>query len=776
MFAGIVRAQVYNGGFDIGTPPGNQFNCNMTPTGWTTPFGGVQWEDRWNNGTWDWWIDMTDCGWGNGRAIEQGVPTVNGQTYILEFELGCWNGQYFTDAGALLYINGGFIGRFAHTDFSGNSLAWKKFQYCFTATSSITTIRFVADGAPTAYSPPGTTTANVGVIGLDNVKLTDTLDIDLEFVLSDTCVPFILGYSSNTIGSEQWSYNGNVINTGDSAIVAGAPGLYTLQFTTSCGVFTVDTLIPACDTCVPVFDFDAHCVQDMAVLNVNFPLTCDGCIEYTTIDYGDGTTETTYWQVSNSFLHSYNTPGIYTVEVCWFNTCTQTYKCRDTLIVVEDCCQPSLGVQDFCEGSPTNFSAIFPDNCCIQYLTADYGDGIIEGFAGGTTNFIFQHTYPGAGTYNVNICWYTCFGEYKCVDTVVVIKDCCLPVVDIDGLCADKPTDFVITFPENCCTQELNIDYGDGTMGAGGSNPYNFQHTYTSPGAYNVTICWYTCEWEYKCIDTLITIERCCKPEVEINSCYQDPASFIITFPEGCRDCIEKLRIEYGDGQINYAGSQTVYTFFHHYPASGTYNVRICWTDRCLKREVCVDTVIWVGECPPCEIKPDFKYTSCNPVQFTNLSTSNYPVVSYSWDFGDGTTSNAANPLHVFPGPGTYMVCLTVVTQGPRGLCEQTICITITVLPCADKGERVQDVASPVGEMSLYPNPASGDFSITGMPAVKGSTAIEVYDSKGQLVISQRISGEQQSAVLEFEGQAPGVYFVRVSGNGFSKDFKLVKH
>lgn len=45
-------------------------------------------------------------------------------------------------------------------------------------------------------------------------------------------------------------------------------------------------------------------------------------------------------------------------------------------------------------------------------------------------------------------------------------------------------------------------------------------------------------------------------------------------------------------------------------------------------------------------------------VQFTNQSSG--PVASYSWDFGDLSTSSAKNPYHQYSSRGTYTVSLTV--------------------------------------------------------------------------------------------------------------------
>jgi PKD repeat protein len=44
--------------------------------------------------------------------------------------------------------------------------------------------------------------------------------------------------------------------------------------------------------------------------------------------------------------------------------------------------------------------------------------------------------------------------------------------------------------------------------------------------------------------------------------------------------------------------------------------------------------------------------------QFTN--TSSGQIATYAWDFGDGGSSNEANPTHEYNAPGTYTVTLTV--------------------------------------------------------------------------------------------------------------------
>ena len=58
---------------------------------------------------------------------------------------------------------------------------------------------------------------------------------------------------------------------------------------------------------------------------------------------------------------------------------------------------------------------------------------------------------------------------------------------------------------------------------------------------------------------------------------------------------------------------------------------------------------------------------------FLDYSGSNNPVTSWSWDFGDGTTSGLQNPSHIFSSTGNYTICLTMVDYGG---CTSTYCET----------------------------------------------------------------------------------------------------
>jgi PKD repeat protein len=77
---------------------------------------------------------------------------------------------------------------------------------------------------------------------------------------------------------------------------------------------------------------------------------------------------------------------------------------------------------------------------------------------------------------------------------------------------------------------------------------------------------------------------------------------------------------------------------------------------------------------PPDGLQPAFTFTPSSPTDHQNVlfdaSTStaapNNPIVSFSWNFGDGATGSGRTATHAFNAPGTYVVTLTVTDQYNR--------------------------------------------------------------------------------------------------------------
>jgi PKD repeat protein len=98
------------------------------------------------------------------------------------------------------------------------------------------------------------------------------------------------------------------------------------------------------------------------------------------------------------------------------------------------------------------------------------------------------------------------------------------------------------------------------------------------------------------------------------------------------------------------------------------------------------------------------------PVQFTDRTYGD--TASRSWDFGDGNTSTAANPIHTYRTAGTYTVNLTVSNEA--GSDSKTMDITVQLGPSlevvkqvsVDGGTTWLDADTPPGPYLLQSGPS----------------------------------------------------------------------
>ncbi len=109
---------------------------------------------------------------------------------------------------------------------------------------------------------------------------------------------------------------------------------------------------------------------------------------------------------------------------------------------------------------------------------------------------------------------------------------------------------------------------------------------------------------------------------------------------------------------------------------TGNYSVHVIYLGVC---EANADPVGLIAATAPVA-GFDMPPSSCTgqPVHFQNTSTV-YPgiPVYYTWDNGDGGTSNDENPTYTYTAPGTYSVQLTVSYDDPR--CANTAANTIDI-------------------------------------------------------------------------------------------------
>jgi PKD repeat protein len=126
----------------------------------------------------------------------------------------------------------------------------------------------------------------------------------------------------------------------------------------------------------------------------------------------------------------------------------------------------------------------------------------------------------------------------------------------------------------------------------------------------------------------------------------------------------------FGDPASGEADHSTLANPKHLYSAPGNYLVTLTETDA--SGLVSTKTKIVTAPGPP---SAAFRHTQTGrKVTFKNESTrgiGHAPIVAWHWYFDDPTsgaadTSAAQNPVHVFSGPGTYVVTLVVIDSNHR--------------------------------------------------------------------------------------------------------------
>ena len=152
-------------------------------------------------------------------------------------------------------------------------------------------------------------------------------------------------------------------------------------------------------------------------------------------------------------------------------------------------------------------------------------------------------------------------------------------------------------------------------------------------------------------------------------------------------------------------------------------------------------------------------------ITFTNTSEN---ADAYSWNFGDGQTSNEENPVHTFEEDGTYNVSLIAIPV----MCEEDMYMEEIVI-------NTVGIESPQDGLAfiVYPNPGNGLFRMMS-PESLSNVTINIYDVKGNRVFTRdyfRINANAEVSAGNPQ-LVPGLYFISVESAGKTfRDKLLVK-
>ncbi len=200
-------------------------------------------------------------------------------------------------------------------------------------------------------------------------------------------------------------------------------------------------------------------------------------------------------------------------------------------------------------------------------------------------------------------------------------------------------------------------NFGDGST----STLQNPTHVYNANGSYTVTL---TVTYN-GCTDTrtqtsYINVTDPINFQISANSTSACNAPFNVSFTNNAIGA-SSVSWNFGDG-----GSSTLQNPSHTYTANGVYTV----TSTVTNSSGCANTVTLTNRINIHNIAASFTIDSANGcaplrVRFVGQATSNVPVTTYQYFYGDGTnsTTNNLNQTHIYTISGTYTPFLVITNQ-----------------------------------------------------------------------------------------------------------------
>ncbi len=512
---------------------------------------------------------------------------------------------------------------------------------------------------------------------------TDTISLPIHvlpiptanFVLNNNngCDTLTVGFTDASTDAISWAWDFGNTNTDNTQFPPQ-------QFYPAPGIYTVSLTVTALNGCThtntndvnvyesPVVSFSplSVCENTLATYTDNSTSAPGDPIISWDWDLGNGNTST---QQNPSTTYTGN--GTYDVSLM-----VSTAHCSnaDTLTVTVEPTPVAAFTEDINIGCPT-LDVNFTNNSTGAALYAwDFGDGNTSALQDPSNSF--DNLGATDTTYNVSLIASTVFG---CADTAyapITVYYGVSSSFTHDGFPGCAPLD--VNFTNTSLPGEIYTwDFGDGN----GANTYHTTHQYINNtlfiDVYTVSLI---VESSNGCTDTSsqdITVYPI--PDFGFTAVPDSGCSpLTVNFPSVVGAV--SYQWDFGDG-TNGTGPTPTHVYTNSTTNDVTYNVELI----AISPFGCVDTTGGTVKVFP---NPTVQFTpvttqGCAPfdAQFQNTSIS---AESYSWDYGDGTTSTDTNALHshtfvnTTSNPINYDIDLVGYTD--RG-CTDTATYQIAVFP-----------------------------------------------------------------------------------------------
>ncbi len=468
------------------------------------------------------------------------------------------------------------------------------------------------------------------------------------------CAPIVVQFTDQSTGNPtEWLWdlgNGVISHLQNPSGTYFTPGTYDIKLVVRSADGT-DTLVQNQYITVyptPNIDFKASDTSGCFPLPVQFTdqsTTASGSLTNWNWDFGDGVTS----ELPNPD-HTYTESGKYSVTLRLTNSfgCVKTFTKNQYI---------KIGT-----GVTTDFTNNTPGLCkapvSLQFTNRstgpgsltydwDFGDGKQSNEANPT------HTYTAGGNYTVRLVTSSSQG---CRDTIV--KENLISVGSVSSsfispetVCAGQS--FFLTNTSSPNPGVVRWSFGDGTI-SDSSAPVK---KYAEAGTYTIKLV----NDFGSCLDSItknIVVAPSPKPVFSADKISGCKAPFTVSFANSTSGN-NTYKWLFGDG-----GTSTERQPQHTYLDTGAYTVSLI----AYNENGCSDTAVvrqFIKVQKPSVTVSGLMQKGCVPLEVSPRASvvTSEPVTSYLWNFGDGTTSNEVQPIHVYTKEGKFDISLIVTTQ-----------------------------------------------------------------------------------------------------------------
>ena len=265
-------------------------------------------------------------------------------------------------------------------------------------------------------------------------------------------------------------------------------------------------------------------------------------------------------------------------------------------------------------------------------------------------------------------------------------------------------------------------DVATNTCNGGGSVNQNPTWTFTQPGTYTVALlvdngCGYDTAFQ----NVTVFPSPIAVISSNNNVCANDSVNFISNSTTSAGFIAGHLW-EFGNGDTS-----ILQNVDYLYDTSGVYTVTLTVTSS----TGCSDSTSAIINIRP---TPEVNFTTQNvclndTTFFENLTTlSNGQIIGNAWNFGDGNSSNAFEPYHIYNAPGTYQVTLTHTSDYGCIDSSQQIAIVHDLPQLSFTPSLINGDSCSVPQTYLFTNNSTNaiqynwDFDYANNPGVNTST------------------------------------------------------